>query len=187
MGHNREVTLSGTVEHLHCSPTYSFQKASAASVRLVAGIGIEGDVHAGATVRHQGRVAADPSQPNLRQVHLIHGELHDELRARGFDVGPGEMGENITTRGLDLLGLPAGTVLLMGGALVAVTGLRNPCVQLDTFSPGLRGAVLDRDADGRLVRKGGVMGVVVLGGDVRVGDAISVSLPPPPHVTLEPV
>ena len=132
-----------------------------------------------------GRAVNGADESALRRIGI--GQIHDELRARGFDVGPGEMGENITTRGLDLLGLPAGTILRMGDALVAVTGLRNPCVQLDTFSPGLRSAVLDRDADGRLVRKGGVMGVVVLGGAVRVGDAISVSLPPPPHLTLEPV
>ena len=175
------------MEHLHLSATYTFSKQTTAEVRLVAGLGIVGDVHAGATVRHRSRVTADPEQPNLRQIHLIHGELIDELRAKGFAVGPGELGENLTTRGLDLLGLPVGAMLRIGEALVAVAGLRNPCVQLDRFADGLRGAVLDRTDDGRLVRKAGIMGVVVLGGMVRTGDAIQVGLPPLPHVPLEPV
>lgn len=181
------MSTTGTVEHLHRSPGYAFSKPAVDSVRLIAGLGIDGDVHAGATVRHRSRVAADPTQPNLRQVHLIQGELHDELRGRGFTVGPGDMGENVTTRGIDLLALPVGAMLRMGDALVAITGLRNPCVQLDRLANGLRGAVLDRDANGRLVRRGGVMGVVVLGGSVTAGDTITVSLPPLPHIALKPV
>lgn len=120
---------------VHRSSTHSFSKRSALSIRLVAGFGIEGDAHAGATVKHRSRVARDPTQPNLRQVHLIHAKLHDELNAGGFDVKPGDMGENITTSGLDLLALPAGTRLAIGQALIEVTGLRNPCVQLDRFRP----------------------------------------------------
>ena len=133
-------------------------------------------------------MARDPSQPNLRQVHLIHAELHDELRTRGFDVAPGAMGENITTRGVDLLALPTGTRLNLGPhVVVEVTGVRNPCAQLDGLLPGLMAAVLDRDEQGELIRKAGVMGIVVTGGEVRTGDAIVVQLPALPHRRLGPV
>jgi MOSC domain-containing protein YiiM len=126
--------------------------------------------------------------PNLRQVHLIHAELIDELEASGYRVFAGAMGENVTTRGVDLLGLPTGTRLRLGGdAVVEVTGLRNPCRQLNDFQTGLMNATLDRDADGNLVRKAGIMGVVITGGDVRPGDAIEVELPAGPRRTLEPV
>ncbi len=163
-------------------------KALDQRIRLVAGIGVEGDVHAGETVKHRSRVRRDPTQPNLRQVHLIHSELHDELRERGFEVGPGEMGENVTTAGIDLLGLPRGTRLRLGGeAVVEVTGLRNPCVQLNGLAPGLMEATLERREDGSLVRKAGVMAVVVEGGQVGVGDGIAVEHPPEPHAPLEPV
>jgi MOSC domain-containing protein YiiM len=167
---------------------HQLSKGPVEAVRLVAGLGVEGDAHAGRTVQHRSRVRRDPTQPNLRQVHLIHGELHDELRARGFAVAPGDMGENVTTRGVDLLALPVGTRLTLGHeAVVEVTGLRNPCTQLDGFQQGLMGAVLDRDADGNLVRRSGVMGVVLEGGEVRPGDAVVVELPPAPHQPLAPV
>lgn len=160
------------------SAGHTFSKVPQPAVVLVAGLGVEGDAHQGATVRHRSRVARDPAQPNLRQVHLIHAELHDELLAAGFTVGPGDLGENVTTRGLDLLALPTGTRLRLGAdAVVEVTGLRNPCAQLDAFQQGLTAAVLDRDAEGRLVRKAGVMAVVMAGGEVRPGDAIAVELP----------
>jgi len=133
-------------------------------------------------------VARDPGRPNLRQVHLIHAELHDELRGAGFAVSAGQMGENVTTRGVDLLGLPAGSRLHLGAtAVVQITGLRNPCVQLDGIQPGLMAATLARDEHGGLVRKAGVMGIVVAGGEVRAGDAIRVERPPEPHRSLEPV
>jgi MOSC domain-containing protein YiiM len=149
---------------------------------------VQGDAHLGETVKHRSRVARDPSQPNLRQVHLIQAELHDELRAAGFAVSAGQMGENITTRGVDLLGLPTGTRLHLGKtAVVQVTGLRNPCAQLDRFQPGLMAAVLVRDEHGTLIRKAGVMGIVLAGGEVRPGDPILVELPPVPHRSLEPV
>jgi MOSC domain-containing protein YiiM len=139
-------------------------------------------------VKHRSRVARDPSRPNLRQVHLIHAELHEELRAAGFDLAPGQMGENITTKGVDLLGLPTGARLYLGdAAVVEITGLRNPCVQLDRLRPGLMAATLERDAGGHLVRKAGVMGIVLAGGDVSPGDPIRVELPPAPHRRLEPV
>jgi MOSC domain-containing protein YiiM len=172
---------------VHRSPTHSFSKAPALSIRLIAGIGVEGDAHAGETVKHRSRVARDPSQPNLRQVHLIHAELHDELNNAGFNLKPGDMGENITTRGLDLLALPTGTRLMIGTAVIEVTGLRNPCVQLDRFRPGLMQATLDRDAAGNLIRKAGVMGVVLAGGDVQAGDLIRVQTPDGQYRPLTPV
>jgi MOSC domain-containing protein YiiM len=158
------------------------------AITLVTGHGVEGDVHAGATVKHRSRQRRSPAAPNLRQVHLIHAELHDELREAGFELVPGEMGENVTTRGIDLLGLPTGVRLRLGAeAVVEVTGLRNPCVQLDGLRPGLMQANLDRDGAGNLVRKSGVMSVVLQGGEVRAGDSIEVELPPEPHRPLQPV
>jgi MOSC domain-containing protein YiiM len=180
--------MDGTVTAVSRDAVHAFSKENQGAIRLLAGLGVEGDAHAGETVKHRSRVARDPTQPNLRQVHLIHAELHDELRAAGFHVSAGEMGENVTTRGVDLLALPTGTRLRLGAeALVEVTGLRNPCSQLDRFEPGLTAAVLGRDADGSLVRKAGIMAVVLAGGEVRPGDAISVELPPGPHRALEPV
>jgi MOSC domain-containing protein YiiM len=168
------------------SPSHTFHKHGEESIRLVAGRGVEGDAHCGETVKHRSRVAQDPTQPNLRQVHLIHAELFEELRVAGFAVSPGEMGENVTTRGLDLLALPRGTRLHVGpDVVVEVTGLRNPCGQLDRFRPGLMKALLGRDADDGLVRKAGVMGVVLVGGDVTPGNAIRVERPPEPHVKLD--
>lgn len=168
--------------------THAFSKPGRERIQLLAGLGVEGDAHLGVTVQHLSRVARDPSQPNLRQVHLIHSELHDDLAAAGFTVRPGDMGENVTTMGLDLLSLPTGTRLLLGDdAVVELTGLRNPCLQLDRFAPGLMSAVLDRDAEGRLVRKAGVMAVVLTSGNVRPDDLIGVALPAGPYRPLEPV
>jgi MOSC domain-containing protein YiiM len=179
---------AGIVTAVSRSPTYTFSKPNQASIRLRAGLGVQGDAHLGETVKHRSRVARDPSQPNLRQVHLIHAELHDELRTAGFTVSGGQMGENVTTRGLDLLALPTGTRLHLGDtAIVEVTGLRNPCVQLDGFQQGLMAATLDRDEHGNLIRKAGVMSIVLADGEVRPGDAIRVELPPVPHRPLEPV
>lgn len=170
------------------SASHTFSKPNAASIRLVAGLGVEGDAHAGETVKHRSRVARDSSQPNLRQVHLVHAELIEELRESGFRVAPGDMGENVTTSGIDLLGLPTGARLQLGAsAVIEVTGLRNPCAQLDAFQDGLMAAVLDRDSEGNLVRKAGIMAVVISGGEVRPGDRIAVELPPPPHRPLEVV
>jgi MOSC domain-containing protein YiiM len=180
--------MDGIIEAVSRSDGHTFGKTSRDAIRLLAGLGVEGDAHLGVTVKHRSRVARDPTQPNLRQVHLIHAELHDELAAAGFVVRAGEMGENVTTRGVDLLALPAGTRLHLGeAAVVEVTGLRNPCAQLDRFQPGLMAAVLDRDEHGGLVRKAGVMGVVLAGGDLRPGDPVRVELPPGPHRALEPV
>lgn len=156
---------------------HRFSKQPVEDIELVAGLGVADDAHAGATVRHRSRVRIDPDQPNLRQVHLIHAELLDELAGRGFAIGPGDLGENVLTRGLDLLGLATGTVLGIGSARIDVTGLRNPCAQIEAFRPGLLAAVLDRAADGSLIRKCGVMGVVRQGGQIRPGDRIEV-IPP---------
>jgi MOSC domain-containing protein YiiM len=167
---------------------HHFSKTPALSIRLREGLGVDGDGHLGETVQHRSRVRKDPTQPNLRQVHLIHAELFDELGAKGFVVRPGELGENITTSGLDLLALPTGARLHVGAsAIVEITGLRNPCVQIDDFQKGLMAATLDKGADGRLVRKAGIMSIVIAGGDVRPGDTISVDLPNAPHRPLQPV
>jgi len=179
---------SGMVTAVSSSPAHTFSKPTQGSIRLLAGLGVEGDAHLGETVRHRSRVKADPSQPNLRQVHLLHAELHDELRAAGFAVAAGQMGENVTTRGIDLLRLPTGTRLHLGAtAVVEVTGLRNPCAQIDGFQSGLLAAVLGRDEQGNLIRKAGVMGIVLDGGEVRPGDPIRIDLPPEPHQPLERV
>jgi MOSC domain-containing protein YiiM len=182
------LALAASVVSVNLSGSHDFSKAAAPVIRLLEGLGVEGDAHLGRTVQHRSRVAQDPSQPNLRQVHLIHAELLAELRAVGFRVQPGSLGENITTSGIDLLGLPEGALLRVGAsALVRVTGLRNPCHQLDGYQEGLMRAVLDRDAEGNLVRKAGVMSVVLAGGEVRPGDAITVELPAPPFRKLERV
>lgn len=179
---------AGVVLAVSAAGSHTFGKPTVESVTLLEGLGVEGDAHAGVTVQHRSRVRADPTQPNLRQVHLIHSELHDELRGQGFAVGPGEMGENVTTTGIDLLALPTGTTLRLGpDAVVEVTGLRNPCLQLDRFQAGLMKACLDRDAAGGLVRKAGVMGIVLRGGVVHAGDVIVVALPALPHRVLEKV
>lgn len=170
------------------SPSHHFSKARLERVDLVAGLGVSGDSHAGAKVQHRSRVRANPDQPNLRQVHLIAEELFEDLRQKGFTVAAGELGENVTTRGVDLLALPTGARLRLGAqAVVELTGLRNPCGQIDRFQPGLMSAVLDRTPDGELVRKAGVMGVVLSGGPVAPGDDIAVELPAGPHRRLAPV
>jgi MOSC domain-containing protein YiiM len=177
----RVVAVSRDAEH-------HFSKPVVDAVTLVAGWGVEGDAHAGTTVQHRSRVARDPSQPNLRQVHLIHAELFAEVAEAGFAVEPGQMGENVTTSGIDLLALPTGAVLCLGDdARVRVTGLRNPCQQINGFEPGLLRAVLGRAEDGTVERKGGVMGVVEAGGVVRPGDRVRVELPAGELLPLRPV
>ncbi len=178
----------GQVMGVSIDDQHRFSKTAVAEVVLVEGLGIDGDAHAGVTVRHRSRVARDPSQPNLRQVHLLHDEFLDEAREAGFDVDQGSLGENILTRGVDLLALPQDTRLRLGDdAVVRVTGLRNPCVQIDEFRPGLLGFAVFRDETGATVRRSGIMSVVVRGGRVRPGDRIHVDLPPVPHAALEVV
>ena len=176
------------VASVSTSPVHGFSKLMASRIMLLAGLGVEGDAHCGRAVQHRSRVARDPSQPNLRQVHLVHAELFDELAARGFVLAPGAIGENITTRGLDLLALPVDTVLRVGpDARLRLTGLRNPCHQLDDFQAGLMTATLGRHADGSLQRKAGAMAVVEQGGAVAAGDAVVVELPPLPHRAMEKI
>lgn len=183
-----ENGADGRVAAVATRAGHSFSKDVVPVIRLEAGLGVTGDGHAGPTVQHRSRVAKNPDQPNLRQVHVLHEELFAELAAHGFTVTAGQLGENITTRGIDLLSLPTATRLRVGSKVVVeITGLRNPCSQLNGFQPGLLNAVLDRDAEGRLIRKAGVMGVVLTGGEVTPDDAIRVELPPPPHRPLEPV
>jgi hypothetical protein len=168
----------GLVSAVSRGASHDFSKSGQEVIRLLAGLGVEGDAHAGSTVQHRSRVAKDPLQPNLRQVHLIQEEVHEELRLAGFDVVAGQMGENVTTRDLDLLRLATGALLHLGSsAVVEVTGLRNPCAQLDRFRRGLLAALLDRDEQGGLIRKSGIMGVVLVGGEVRPGDVIEVEMP----------
>ncbi len=184
--------------------THRFSKVPVESITLVAGLGVLGDAHAGTLVQHRSRVRRDPNQPNLRQVHLLHVEVFDDARALGYELGPGDLGENVLTADLDLLGLPTGTLLDLGGPVVRLTGLRNPCAQINDFRPGLLKAVLSR-GDGTptdepapstaspeiatvtVIRKAGVMAVVEVGGEVVPGRAITVRLPEAPHTPLVPV
>ncbi|NGN69156.1 MOSC domain-containing protein [Streptomyces sp. A7024] len=180
--------MSGTVTAVSRNGEYSFTKPNRDSIMLLAGLGVEGDVHAGVTVKHRSRVAQDPTRPNLRQVHLIHEELFADAGGEGFKVAPGELGENITTRGIDLLGLPVGTLLRIDGeAVLEVTGLRNPCLQIDSFQDGLLKQVVGRDKSGNIVRKAGIMSIVREGGPVRPGDTIKMELPSGPHRPLDRV
>lgn len=177
---------SPRIRSLSKSDTYTFSKARHTTLRLLEGLGVEGDVHSGKTVKHRSRVAADPTQPNLRQVHLIQSELFDELRGHGFEVEAGELGENVTTLGIDLLGLPTGTLLGLGReARIEVTGLRNPCGQINGLREGLLAEIRTRDEAGEIVRRAGIMAIVLRGGPVAVGDSIAVELPAKPHRPLE--
>lgn len=177
-----------SIASLSRSPAHTFSKTCVEELELLTGLGVSGDAHMGATVKHRSRVAQNPDQPNLRQVHLIHEELLDELAAKGFNIAPGAMGENVLTRGVALLELPRDTELQLGiSARIRITGLRNPCAQLDGLQPGLMKALLDRDGAGNLIRKAGVMAVVLQGGIVCVEDQITVTLPDLPHVPLDRV
>lgn len=180
--------MTGAVTAVSQSASYTFSKPNQDKIVLLAGLGVEGDIHLGTTVKHRSRVKRDPTQPNLRQVHLIHAELHDELNANGFNVSPGQMGENITTRGIDLLGLPTGAKLHLGSdAIVEITGLRNPCYQLDDFQDGLMKACVYKDDEGNIIRRAGVMSIVLVGGEVYPNDSIRVEYPSEPHQPLQPV
>lgn len=180
--------MESIITAVSLSSGHTFSKSTQKSIRLIAGVGVDGDAHSGVTVKHRSRVKRDPTQPNLRQVHLIHAELHDELNAQGFNVSAGQMGENLTTRGVDLLGLPTGTCLHLGKeAVIEITGLRNPCYQLDDFQKGLLKACLDHDEEGNLIRKAGVMGIVLAGGDVFPNDLIRVEYPEGEFRSLQPV
>lgn len=174
------VSLSKSLNH-------SFSKDCIDSLKLIKDLGVEGDAHSGRTVKHRSRVAKDPTQPNLRQVHIIHQELLDTLNQNGFKVKPGNLGENITTQHLDVLSLPENTLLKIGQSIIKVTGLRNPCAQLDNFQEGLLNAVLDRDDKGNLIRKAGIMAIVLQGGIINIGDTINIEYPLKPHIALKKV
>ncbi|WP_308491939.1 MOSC domain-containing protein [Microbacterium terrisoli] len=182
-----DAPVTGTVTAVHVNAEHGFSKRSVAQISLVEGLGVEGDAHFGATVQHRSRVRRDPSQPNLRQVHLIHSELFADLRALGHDVAAGQLGENITTDGIDLLGLPVGTRLRVGTAVLGITGLRNPCEQINGFQDGLMRHLIHKRDDGVVVRLAGVMATVVRGGRIRPGDGIAVQLPPQPRFALTTV
>lgn len=182
------MQMKAKVATVATSSEHNFSKTLLSEINLLTGLGVEGDAHLGVTVQHRSRVAVDPTQPNLRQVHLIQSELFAELKGKGFKVKAGDMGENITTTGIDLLGLPRGTLLHIGqDAVVEITGLRNPCGQIENFQKGLLKAVLGKDENGELVRKAGIMGIVIAGGLVKINDDIGVELPPLPHHKLERV
>lgn len=173
-----------SVTAVHRSAEHSFSKPTVPEIELLEGLGVAGDAHCGTTVKHRSRVRADPDQPNLRQVHLMHAELFDHLATAGHRVSAGELGENITTHGIALLELPVGTRLTIGAAVITITGLRNPCQQINDFQPGLLKRVLRMTPDGELERLTGVMGIVSRSGTVRAADTIDVTLPPPPHHRL---
>ena len=182
------MNSTGTVVSVNRDREHCFSKPAAADITLVAGIGIEGDAHAGETVQHLHRLTTTPGAPNLRQVHLIHSELFEELESDGFGVSAGDLGENVTTSGIDLLGLPRGTLLHLGAeAIVEVTGLRNPCSQINRFGPGLMKAVVGTADDGAVVRKSGIMSIVTRGGVVRPGDVVRVEPPVGKALPLEVV
>lgn len=178
----------GKVISVSKSDKHTFNKYVNEKIVLLKELGVEGDAHMGEKVKHRSRVAKDPTQPNLRQVHLIHSELFDELKEKGFKVIPGQMGENITTENVDLLNLPKKTILSIGKTTkIEITGLRNPCKQIESIKLGLMKAVLDKDQEGNLIRKAGIMGIVLEGGEVKIGDEISIELPAKPYMKLERV
>ena len=177
----------GTIIALSKSDSHTFNKYNCNRIQLLTGLGVAGDAHMGKTVKHRSRVEKDATTPNLRQVHLMHAELFEELSEKGFTVHPGEMGENITTSGIDLLNLPKNTILKIGTSEIVITGLRNPCSQLESIQTGLMKALLDKDDQGEIVRKAGIMGIVQEGGEIATGDTIFIQLPEQPHLKLEKV
>lgn len=179
------IENAGRVISVSLSPKHTFSKAVMQNIHLLAGLGVEGDAHCGALVKHRYHVKKNPTQPNRTQVHLLQTELFEELAAKGFDVAPGDLGENITTDGVDLLCLPTGALLSIGEhAVVEITGLRNPCVQINKFRSGLMPAVMEKNLEGKVSMKAGIMGIVIAGGIVQPGDAIRVELPPQPWCPL---
>lgn len=177
-----------SITSLSKSDSHTFEKFTCESINLLKGLGVEGDAHMGKTVKHRSRVARDPTQPNLRQVHLIHSELFEELSKKDFLITPGAMGENILTEGIDLLNLPKDTILNIGAeAKVQITGLRSPCAQFDSIKKGLMKALIYKDENGNIIRKSGIMGIVLEGGIVNVGDAIEIEFPKKPYIKLEKV
>jgi len=178
---------NATVIAVASDSEHNFSKITKPAITLVAGFGVKGDAHAGVTVKHRSRVAKDPSQPNLRQVHLIHQELFEDLSKQGYEVVAGQMGENVVTRGISLLDLPTGTKLEIGEAIIEITGLRNPCHQLNQIKDGLMQKLVFKTENGDVVRLCGVMAIVLRGGDIKEGDEIQVILPKKPYIALQKV
>ncbi|WP_370263745.1 MULTISPECIES: MOSC domain-containing protein [unclassified Cryobacterium] len=175
----------GAVVSVSRDDRHRFSKPVVPDIRLISGVGVEGDAHAGATTAHRYLVRKDPGRANLTQVHLLPAELFDDLAETGFTLAPGELGENVTTRGLDLLGLPLGTRLHLGAdAVVQVTGMRNPCSLINGLQRGLMKTLIETDDAGRVTRRAGIMGIVVSGGTVTPGDPIRVELPAGDHLPL---
>ncbi len=168
------------------SRTHTFSKHPQPHIHLLAGLGVEGDAHCGATVRHRYLARRDPTQPNLTQVHLLQAELLETLRSSGFPLLPGDLGENITTSGIDLLALPASTRLHIGpAAVVEITGLRTPCVQMNHLRPGLMAAVFTYLPSGKKSPRTGVMSIVRRGGTVTPDCPIEIELPALPHQPMK--
>jgi len=178
---------NATVIAVASDSEHNFSKITKPAITLVAGFGVKGDAHAGVTVKHRSRVAKDPSQPNLRQVHLIHQELFEDLSKQGYEVVAGQVGENIVTRGISLLDLPTGTKLEIGEAIIEITGLRNPCHQLNQIKDGLMQKLVFKTENGDVVRLCGVMAIVLRGGDIKEGDEIQAILPKKPYIALQKV
>ena len=174
----------GMVVAVSRSPSHGFSKAPQPKINLLAGLGVEGDAHAGTTVQHLYRIGLDPTAPNLAQVHFLHVELVDEMAGKGYDISPGTMGENVLTQGLDLLAMPTGAIFRIGDATVEISGIRDPCKKIDTLGKGLTKLLIDKAPDGSCRRKAGIMGIVISGGTIRPGDAIHVELPVEPHRPL---
>lgn len=178
--------MNATVISVSRSSGHSFRKACEESINLIEGFGVEGDVHAGKKIKHTFLAKEDPDRKNIRQIHLIAAELFTELKGKGFNVDPGQLGENITTEGIDLLSLPTGTLLHIGnGAVIELTALRQPCIQIDEFQQGLLKEVVYKDSGGNIIRKVGVMGVILVSGAVSPNDEIIVETPDKPHHKLD--
>jgi MOSC domain-containing protein YiiM len=170
------MVLRGTVVAVASKEKHEFSKRTRHAITLVEDHGVEGDVHAGRVIQHRYLAKKMPVMPNNRQVHLIASELFTELGLSGFNVSPGELGENITTAGLDLTNLPLGTRLRLGSsAVVEITGLRTPCSLIDRFQKGLKRAMIMKHEQPRF--RCGVLGVAKATGKIAPGDPIIVELP----------
>jgi MOSC domain len=177
MSQSDALSLQGTVVAVAADRGHRFSKPTRDRIVLLEGHGVEGDAHAGPFVRHRYLARRRPRVPNLRQVHLIPSELFRSLSEAGFEVAAGDLGENITTTGLDLERMPLGTLIEFGlMAMIELTGLRTPCVLIDRFQAGLKRQVLSSDETGPPF-KCGVLGVVRSGGPVAAGDAARARLP----------
>jgi len=181
------LALDGRVVGLARDGRNGFSKSAMDTICLIQGQGVEGDAHSGPFVRHRYLARRQPRLPNLRQVHLIPSELFEALRNAGYDLHPGDLGDNIATAGLDLETLPMGALLDLGSeACIELTGLRTPCVLIDRFRTGLKRQMVCSEPVAPRFRCG-VMSIVRTGGRLAVGDPIRVRLPPKPWTDLPAV